>query len=623
MRIRQLTCLILLFLVCTESNSMAERTVIKDIEFASVSGQSLKLDLHLPETPKGSRLVVWIHGGGWRSGSKSRCYLSWLSRYGYTVASISYRLSNVAKFPAQLHDCKGAIRWLRAHAADHGYLVDRIAVSGASAGGHLATLLGTTGDNTMLEGTVGGHLEQSSRVQAVVDFYGPTDFVLRSKTQPSRANKVGSVVYNLLGGGADQKVELAKQASAAYHVTPDDPPLLIFHGGMDRTVLLDQSQAIERAYRKADRPVKLHVLAASKHGGTEFYTGQNGKRVYGFLQLHLNQVAVKNTVAWKYSDPKPRQYTLSERASKIDPRAKEHPEIDFVFTSGGKVQDLQQAIVDTRVAPRGKLVIWLMRHNPGLFQRLSSYGLHAIQVHYANRWFGKICRETPVGNMCRGDARLEAATGEDHSPNLSIPRPDGMMERSRQFVMWLAKHNPQGQWNRFLTPDGSDLQWENVIVAGISHGSTTAARFAVHKKVSRVVMFSGPRDQFQTWQALPSATPTNRFFGFTHVLDTGWSGDHYCRSWELLGLHKHGAIVDVDKAASPFGHSRRLVSTFDVGGNTRRAHVAVVPGGSARKDPAGKYLHESAWKYLFTHPVGKTGKAVPQDKNCNKQQRSK
>ena len=154
----------------------------------------------------------------------------------------------------------------------------------------------------------------------------------------------------------------------------------------------------------------------------------------------------------------------------------------------------------------------------------------------------------------------EAATGEDHSPNLSIPKPDGMMERSRQFVMWLAKKHPQGKWSHFLTPDGSDLRWDDVIVAGISHGSTTAARFAVHKKVSRVVMFSGPRDQYQTWQKLPSATPTNRFFGFTHVLDTGWSGDHYCRSWELLGLHKHGAIVDVDKSAAPFDASRRPVS---------------------------------------------------------------
>ena len=621
MRNRQLLCLVPLILAGFATDSSATGKVVKDIEFANVNGQSLKLDLHLPETPRGSRLVVWIHGGGWRAGSKNRCQLSWLSNYGYTVASISYRFSDIAKFPAQLHDCKAAIRWLRAHAGEHGYLADRIVVSGASAGGHLATLVGTTGGNDKLEGTVGGHLDQSSRVQAVADFYGPTDFVLRSRTQPSRANKKGSVVYNLLGGGADKKVKLAKQASAVYHVTADDPPLLVFHGDMDKTVLLDQSRSIERAYRKAGLPVQLHVVSGSGHGGTTFYTGQNGKRLLGFLQLHLEQAGTQTSL--KYSDPKPRRYTLSERASVIDSRAKEHPEIDFVFAAGGQVKDRQQAIVDTRVAPRGKLVIWLMSHNSGLFDRLSSYGLHAIQVHYANRWFGKICRENPVGNMCRGDARLEAATGEDHSPNLSIPKPDGMMERSRQFVMWLAKKNPQGKWNHFLTPDGSDLRWNDVIVAGISHGSTTAARFAVHKKVSRVVMFSGPRDQYQTWQKLPSATPTNRFFGFTHVLDTGWSGDHYCRSWELLGLHKHGAIVDVDKSAAPFDASRRLVSTFDVGGNTRRAHVAVVPGGSARRDAAGKYLHEAAWKYLFTHPVGVTGKAVPQDKNCNKNLKQK
>ena len=85
------------------------------------------------------------------------------------------------------------------------------------------------------------------------------------------------------------------------------------------------------------------------------------------------------------------------------------------------MQDLQQAIVDTRVAPRGKLVIWLMRHNPGLFQRLSSYGLHAIQVHYANRWFSLCCREKPVGEHCRGNIRLEAATGRDFSDEVDIP----------------------------------------------------------------------------------------------------------------------------------------------------------------------------------------------------------
>ena len=276
-----------LFFSLSSAAAQETGTVVKDIEFANVDGQSLKLDLYLPANPMGSSLVVWIHGGGWRAGSKNTCYISWLSQYGYTVASISYRFTDVAQFPAQLHDCKGAVRWLRAHAGDHGYQVDRIAISGASAGGHLAALMGTTGGMKKLEGTVGGNLDQSSRIQAVADYFGATDFVLRSKTQPSRANKEGSVVYNLLGGGADEKVKLAKQASAAYHVSKDDPPLLIFHGDMDKTVLLDQSQAIEKVYKQAGLPVTLHILAAEGHGGTSFFVGDHATNLYLFLQTHL------------------------------------------------------------------------------------------------------------------------------------------------------------------------------------------------------------------------------------------------------------------------------------------------------------------------------------------------
>ena len=134
-------------LVITKSvvpKAHAAGKVIKDIEFAVVQGQSLKLDLYLPEAPKGSGLVVWIHGGGWRKGNKGKCFITWLPEHGYTVASISYRFSGVAKFPAQLHDCKGAVRWLRAHAVKYGYNPKRVFVAGASAGGHLAALMATT-----------------------------------------------------------------------------------------------------------------------------------------------------------------------------------------------------------------------------------------------------------------------------------------------------------------------------------------------------------------------------------------------------------------------------------------------------------------------------------------------
>lgn len=258
--------------------------VIKDIEFAVVQDQSLKLDLYLPEAPKGSGLVVWIHGGGWRKGNKGKCFITWLPDHGYTVASISYRFSDVAKFPAQLHDCKGAVRWLRANAGKYGYDAAKIFVAGASAGGHLSTLMATTSGHKLLEGRVGGNLDQSSSVQAAIDYYGATDFVLRSKTQPSRANEKGSVVYELLGGGAHAKVAEAKLASACYHVSKDDPPLLVFHGANDKTVLLNQSQAIQKAYKKAGLPIELHVVENAGHGGKIFYSGENAKRLLDFLR---------------------------------------------------------------------------------------------------------------------------------------------------------------------------------------------------------------------------------------------------------------------------------------------------------------------------------------------------
>ena len=320
-------------------------------------------------------------------------------------------------------------------------------------------------------------------------------------------------------------------------------------------------------------------------------------------------------------DPNPQRYEFSARASEIDANAKEHPEIEFVFSKSGKPSDTERAMVDTRVAPQGKLVIWLMGYSAPLFERVTGYGLHAIQVHYANGWFGKFSKLAPADDdKYLGKIRLEAATGGDHSPALAIPKPDGMMERAHQFVKWLATKNPQGHWEQFLTEDGTGLRWEKVIISGASHGATTAARFALHQKVDRVVMFCGPRDQLETWQALPSATPKNRFFGFSHVLDGGWTGDHYCRSWELLGLHAFGPIVNVDQSKPPYGNSRRLITDADVKGDAGKAHGCVTPGGSAVKEATGKFIHEPVWQYLFNHPVEQTGEAVPADPGCLKEQ---
>jgi hypothetical protein len=318
-------------------------------------------------------------------------------------------------------------------------------------------------------------------------------------------------------------------------------------------------------------------------------------------------------------------FKLQARASEIDSRTKEYPEIDFVFTKDGKPQDTQNACVDTRVAPKGQLVIWLMAPNQELFNRTSSYGLHSIQVHYARGWFGKLYGSPtpPQDDLFLSKVRLEAATGENFSDAINIPKPDGMMERAYQFVLWLDRENPEGNWKQFLNADASGLDWEKVIICGSSHGSTTSARFAKHQKVARVVMFAGPRDQFENWQRLPSATPPERYFGFSHVRDMGWEQDHYPRSWQLLDLHQFGPVVDVDKTSPPYSNTRRLITKADVGKNPDRAHNSVNPGKNSPRKKSGEFLYEDVWRYLFTHPVDQVGKPAPLDLKVRMNQRTK
>lgn len=320
-----------------------------------------------------------------------------------------------------------------------------------------------------------------------------------------------------------------------------------------------------------------------------------------------------------YQDKTPQRYHLTKRASEIDPRVQPHADIDFLLVDkAGKPQDVEHAVVDTRVAPRGRLVIWLMGYGAPLFDRLGDYGLHAIQVSYANKWFDLIPKKARDDGTSLGKMRLEAATGDDYSPLATIPKPDGMMERAYQLVKWLATDHPQGRWEQFLTDDRAGLRWDKVIIAGSSHGSTTAARFAKYQRVDRVVMFCGPRDQLENWQGFDSATPANRFFGFSHVLDGGWTGDHYCRSWQMLGLAQFGPITDVDTSTPPYGNTRRLITRFDVKGDAKRAHSSVVPGGAAGKDAKGNFIHEAVWKYLFTHPIEEVGTPTPIDPECGK-----
>ncbi|MEQ8785033.1 MAG: alpha/beta hydrolase [Pirellulaceae bacterium] len=260
---------------------------MKDIVFASPEGHELRLDLYLPKDVEHPPLVVFIHGGGWRNNSYKKCLTPWLTDYGFAVASVGYRLSDAAKFPAQVHDCKAAVRWLRASAAKYGYDAERIGVAGTSAGGHLALMLGVTGGEDAMEGDVGGNGDQSSRVQAIVDYFGPSDFVLRSKNQPVKTEKPDSPVRLLLGVAASENEKLAKLASPAFHVSDDDAPLLILHGDKDTTVYLDQSQRMVDEYKRAGLDVMLEVVPGGGHGGAAHFTSAYREKVAEFLRARL------------------------------------------------------------------------------------------------------------------------------------------------------------------------------------------------------------------------------------------------------------------------------------------------------------------------------------------------
>src|SRR5579862_7439735 len=147
---------------------------ITDLVYATVAGKPLALDLHLPPGVQNPRLLVFVHGGAWTTGSKTQ-YPAFLMQRGYAVASLDFRSSNDAPFPADVFDIKAGIRYLRAKASVYGYRTDRIAIVGASSGGHLANLVGVTSGLAALEGTEGDYREQSSAVQAIVSYFGASD----------------------------------------------------------------------------------------------------------------------------------------------------------------------------------------------------------------------------------------------------------------------------------------------------------------------------------------------------------------------------------------------------------------------------------------------------------------
>lgn len=278
----------ILMLTLQPSTSQEAFETRLNLAYAGTDNPRQRLDLYLP-TKRDRRLlpvVVFIHGGGWQVGGKGsgrqQTAVEYASTGLYAAASVGYRLTDEARWPAQIHDCKAAIRWLRANAAKQGLDPERIGVMGTSAGGHLSAMLGTTAGDDALEGTLGSHLDVSSRVTCVVDFFGPTELL----TLGTWHDNPQSPESKLVGGTLQETKEVARQASPLTHVSKGDAPCLIIHGSKDTVVPFAQSVKFHAALQAAGVESALLEMPGAGHN-EPYASGQFDEQVLRFFERHL------------------------------------------------------------------------------------------------------------------------------------------------------------------------------------------------------------------------------------------------------------------------------------------------------------------------------------------------
>ena len=277
----------------------AENPVLKDVKshkdlvYAKHGDREMKLDLYVPEKGAGPfPMVVWIHGGGWIAGDKNDCpplNLGYCQR-GYATASLSYRFSNVAPFPAQIEDCKAAIRWLKAHAKEYNLDPNHIGVWGGSAGGHLVCLLGVTGKTKKFD--VGENLDQTSEIHAVCNFFGPTEFLTGLDGFDPNTDLTKALVgmyTSLLGGPMSEKTELAKEASPITYADANAAPFMHVHGTIDLLVPVAQAEILHDKLRAADAQSRLFILPQASHGGEDFLAPKLLEEIRLFFDKNLQQ----------------------------------------------------------------------------------------------------------------------------------------------------------------------------------------------------------------------------------------------------------------------------------------------------------------------------------------------
>lgn len=268
--------------------------LVKDLAYAGTENPRQKIDLLLPAKPKSDRLpvVVFIHGGGWQNGDKTggrRQVADLVAGGDLAGASVGYRLTDEAQFPQQAFDCKAAIRYIRANASNYGLDPGKIAVWGSSAGGHLVSLLGTSGDVKELEGALGPHAGVSSRVSCVVNFYGPCELLtMGAQSKPGGRldhDASDSPESKLVGGALQERKTQARSASPITWVSADDPPFLHIHGDSDPVVPYAQSMAFHAALQKDGVSSTLVTVEGGGHG--QGFPPQTREWVKKFLRKQL------------------------------------------------------------------------------------------------------------------------------------------------------------------------------------------------------------------------------------------------------------------------------------------------------------------------------------------------
>jgi acetyl esterase/lipase len=288
---KHLTPLLICFSVfITSVDVAAQAPTFANVPYVTDGGERQQLDVYLPNNYREIEklpVIVWIHGGGWNGGGKGGMPGKEFLNQGYACDSINHRYVSQTGFPAPIEDCKAIIRWLRANAKTYHFDPDRIGVWGASSGGHLAALLGTTSHKKVFD--VGENLDQSSAVQAVCDIYGPTDFVIFFAGNPSWG---GQVLGGPLAKGKEvayfaEKKELATLVSPMTHVSKENPPILILHGSNDTNVPVSEGKQFYEALKKAGVDVEIDIVEGAGHDGAVYSTQEQFKKISDFFDKHL------------------------------------------------------------------------------------------------------------------------------------------------------------------------------------------------------------------------------------------------------------------------------------------------------------------------------------------------